>query len=197
MTGGAGGGIIAAGRLCTSGYAVRYGLFPLLIVTAGHCAQGSSQVYTESGARWYGRVIMSQLASLGDGPVDMGFITGASYAGRIFTGGVSSASSAAVVGAGDAVQGYPDYGHSGRTTGENCGHTAVDVNAQVCTATGCKYPVVAFTGGVMARAGDSGAPFYVKNTSNQAWIRGHVIAANAYTSFAEKWSIVAISASRS
>ena len=47
-----------------------------------------------------------------------------------------STSSRGVVAAGGAYSGYTNYCHSGRTTGENCGHTATSTNAQVCTAVG-------------------------------------------------------------
>ena len=86
----------------------------------------------------------------------MELLSGSSYAGRIFTGGVTSTTSIPVVSAGSASVGYNNYCHSGRTTGENCGHTAVSTNAQVCTQTGCKSPVIAFTGGVLSQGGDSG-----------------------------------------
>lgn len=184
-----GGGITAAGGVCSSGYTVTWSSYRYM-VTAGHCWANGTAVKTESQRYSYGTVTGRALASLGGGPRDMELIYGGSYSARIFTGGVLSTSSAAVVGAGDAVQGYTNYCHSGRTTGENCGHTAVDVNAQVCTQSGCKSPVVAFTGGVMTQGGDSGSPFYVKS-STQAWIRGHVIAGNGSTSYAEKWGKVA------
>ena len=185
-----GGGIAATGGICSSGYAVNYGTARYM-VTAGHCFANGTLVKTESGANDYGYVAWRRLASLGHGPKDMEIIYNKSYSPRIFTGGLWSTSSAAVVGAGDAVQGYTNYCHSGRTTGENCGHTAVDVNAQVCTQTGCKSPVVAFNGGTLSQGGDSGSPFYVKS-GTQAWIRGHVIAGNGGTmSWAEKWGKVA------
>ncbi|MFN8098427.1 MAG: hypothetical protein U0Q21_09090 [Dermatophilaceae bacterium] len=185
-----GGGIWSSGSgTCSSGYTVTYGGYKYMI-TAGHCFPDGATVLTESGAQNYGIVWGRRLPTLGSGPRDMEIVYTRSYAARIFTGGVTSSSSAQVVGAGDAVQGYTNYCHSGRTTGENCGHTATDVNAQVCTQTGCKSPVVAFTGGVLSQPGDSGSPFYVKNTSNQAWIRGHVIAGGSGVSWAEKWSKV-------
>jgi len=38
---------------------------------------------------------------------------------------------------------HPQHAHQ---HGPNCGHTATSINAQVCTGTGCKSPVIAFTG---------------------------------------------------
>jgi hypothetical protein len=110
---------------------------------------------------------------------------------------VTSSTSIPVVGEGAAVVGYNDYCHSGRTTGERCGHTANSITAQVCTQTGCKSPVIAYTGGVVQQGGDSGGTFYAKNASG-AWIRGHVIAGNAttgyvepYTEITKRWAVVA------
>ena len=119
----------------------------------------------------------------------MELLNGQPYAGRIFTGGVLSSTSIPVVAAGSASVGYTNYCHSGRTTGENCGHTAVSTTAQVCTATGCKTNVIAFRGGVLSQGGDSGSPFYAKDARG-AWIRGHVIAGNGTTSYAETWNKV-------
>jgi hypothetical protein len=120
----------------------------------------------------------------------MELIGGQSYGTRIYTGGVTSSTSLPVVGAGSAVVGFTDYCHSGRTTGENCGHTANDLNGQVCTTTGCKQPVVVFTGGTSPAGGDSGSPFYVKD-STSSWIRGHVIAGDGTTSFVQGFPSVA------
>ena len=58
--------------------------------------------------------------------MDMELVGGRSYAGRVYTGGVTSTTSRGVANAGAAYEGYTKYCHSGRTTGENCGHTAQD-----------------------------------------------------------------------
>jgi hypothetical protein len=80
-----------------------------------------------------------------------------------------------VVRAGDPVVGCSNYCHSGGTTGANCGHTVNSVSAQVCTQTGCKSPVIAYTDGNLIQGGDSGSTFSVKN-STSAWARGINIA---------------------
>ena len=95
-----------------------------------------------------------------------------------------------VVRAGDPVVGYCNDCHSGRTTGENCGHTANNVSAQAWTQTGRKSPVIAYTGGNLIQGGDSGSPFYVKN-STSAWAPGINIASGSGTASAEKWSRIA------
>jgi hypothetical protein len=184
-----GGGLLASNALCSAGYTVTNSTGNRWMVSAGHCYAIGTRVNTESNLRYFGTVTNRALASLGQAGLDMELLSGSTYAGRIFTGGVTSSTSIPVVAAGSASVGYNNYCHSGRTTGENCGHTAVSTTAQVCTATGCKTNVIAFTGGVLSQGGDSGSPFYAKD-SRGAWIRGHVIAGNGSTSYAETWNKV-------
>jgi hypothetical protein len=187
-----GAGLSAGGALCSSGYAVRNAAGTVFMTTAGHCYNVGTTVRTESGARVYGVVSNRHLPTFNGQPRDVELLGGQSYAGRIYTGGVTSTTSVPVFAAGEAVVGFNNYCHSGRTTGEHCGHTAVDINGQVCTATGCKSPVIVFRGGVLSQGGDSGSPFYVMDSSGRAWIRGHVIAGNGVdTSYAEKWTAIA------
>ncbi|MGW0709859.1 hypothetical protein ACWD4G_28545 [Streptomyces sp. NPDC002643] len=186
-----GGGITSPGAgICSSGYAVQNGAGTRFMTTAGHCFADGATVTTESGRYVYGTVSHRRLPTVTGHPMDVELIGGQSYASRIFTGGIDSMSSLPVVGAGGAVVGFDDYCHSGRTTGEHCGHTATSTTAQVCTGTGCKSPVVAFTGGTLPQPGDSGAPFYVKD-STSVWIRGHVIAGNTGTAYAQGYPEVA------
>ncbi|NHC46997.1 chymotrypsin family serine protease [Motilibacter aurantiacus] len=184
-----GGGLSAGGGLCSTGYAVQNGVGTRFMVTAGHCYANGTVVRNESGSQVVGTVTGRALASLGSGAVDMELLQGSSYAGRVFTGGVVSTSSIPVVSAGSATVGYSDYCHSGRTTGEQCGHRATSVNAQVCTQTGCKSPVIAYVGGVIQQGGDSGGAFYAKD-SRGAFIRGHVIASSSTTGYVERWDKV-------
>ncbi len=185
-----GGGLRASGALCSAGYAVKNSVGTRFMVTAGHCYANGTGVNTESNLRRVGTVSNRALASLGSGPFDMELLGGQSYAGRVFTGGVTSSTSIPVVAAGSAFVGFNNYCHSGRTTGEQCGHTATSTTAQVCTATGCKSPVIAYTGGTIQQGGDSGGAFYAKNSSG-AWIRGHVIASSSSTGYVEPWTKVA------
>src|SRR3954452_14249994 len=185
-----GGGLLASGFLCSTGYAVQNSVGTRFMVTAGHCFGNGTGVNNESNLRSVGTVSNRALASLGSGPIDMELFGGQSYAGRVFTGGVLSSTSLPVVGAGGAVVGFNNYCHSGRTTGEQCGHTATSTTAQVCTATGCKSPVIAYVGGVVQQGGDSGGAFYAKS-STSTWIRGHVIAGNSTTGYVEPWTQVA------
>lgn len=185
-----GGGITSNGKVCSAGYTVRNAAGTRFMVTAGHCFNNGAGVRTESLNNYYGSVSNRHLPTVSGDPKDMELIGNRSYAGRIYTGGVTSTSSLRVVAAGEAYVGYTNYCHSGRTTGENCGHTATSITATVCTQSGCKYPVIAFTGGNMIQGGDSGSPFYAKN-SYGAWIRGHSIASGGGTGYAEKWTKVA------
>ncbi|MFL6101576.1 MAG: hypothetical protein ACJ71T_16640 [Actinomycetales bacterium] len=186
-----GGGLTASGFLCSTGYAVQNSAGTRFMVTAGHCFANGTTVFTESGLHTEGVVANRRLASLGNGPIDMELLTGQGYWGRVFTGGVTSSTSAPVVAAGAAFVGYTNYCHSGRTTGEQCGHTANSTTAQVCTTTGCKSPVIAYTGGVVQQGGDSGGAFYAKDSNGGIWIRGHVIAGNSTTGYVEPWTQVA------
>jgi hypothetical protein len=170
---------------CSTGYAVQNGSGVRSMVTAGHCFSNGTNVFTENGG-----IAMGSVSGNGLPSQDMELIGGQSYAGRHYTGGVDSTTSNAVVGAGDSFPGFADYCHSGRTTGENCGHTSISNDALVCTSSGCKSPVTSFNGGVSPQGGDSGSPFYVKSGTD-SWIRGHVIAGDGVTSYAEKWSRVA------
>jgi hypothetical protein len=185
-----GGGLLASNALCSTGYGVKLASGGQWMVTAGHCYAIGTRVNTESNLRYVGTVTNRSLPTLGGGPIDMELLNGQPYAGRVFTGGVTSSTSIPVVSAGGAVVGYNAYCHSGRTTGEQCGHTATSTTAQVCTTTGCKSPVIAYTGGVVQQGGDSGGAFYAKDASG-AWIRGHVIAGNSTTGYVEPWTQVA------
>jgi uncharacterized membrane protein len=172
---------------CSAGYVVKNSVGTRFMVTAGHCFSNGQTAVTELGGRVVGVVQGNGLPSQ-----DMELIAGQSYGSSIYIGGVNSSVGAHIASAGDPVVGFNDYCHSGRTTGENCGHTVNDVNALVCTSSGCKSPVIAFTGGVLPQGGDSGSPLYAKSVSApDKHIRGHIIAGNGVTEYAEKWSRVA------
>jgi len=185
-----GAGIRTPVGICSAGYTVQNAAGTRYMVTAGHCGANGGAVTTENGGLAFGTI------SGNGGPSrDMELIGGKSYAGRIYGGGVDSTVSYPVVGAGDPVAGFTNYCHSGRTTGENCGHTATSVTGSVCTSFGCQSPVIVFTGGVQPQPGDSGDPFFVgaaDPSSNNKWIRGHVFAiSGTSTGYAELYSRVA------
>lgn len=186
-----GAGITDGGGICSSGYAVQSSSGYRYSVTAGHCFANWSQVQTESQNNTYGWAAARRLPTVTGDPMDMELVYGKNYAGRIYTGGIFSTSSAPVAAAGRAYVGYDNYCHSGRTTGENCGHTATSTSGQVCTQSGCKSPVIVYQGGNLAQGGDSGSPFYAKDYQGRAWIRGHHIAGNSTTGFAQPWTTVA------
>ncbi len=184
--GGAGITLTAPSARCSSGYTVQNSAGTRFQVTAGHCFTNGQTAVTELGGLVVGTVSGNGLPSQ-----DMELISGQSYSPFIYLGGVDSGTGAHVASAGDPVVGFADYCHSGRTTGENCGHTATSVTATVCTSSGCKSPVIAFTGGVLPQGGDSGSPFYVASVSApDKHIRGHVIAGGGGTAYAELWSRV-------
>jgi hypothetical protein len=186
-----GAGITNSGGICSAGYAVKNVWGSVFSVTAGHCFANGANALVESGLRSYGTVSGRRLPTVTGQAMDMELLGGQSYAGRVYTGGVVSTTSRPVVAAGAASAGYTNYCHSGRTTGENCGHTATSTNAQVCTSSGCKSPVIAFTGGTMIQPGDSGGAFYAIDSAGKAWIRGNVIATNGTTGWAQPFTTVA------
>jgi hypothetical protein len=184
-----GGGITNRQFICSDGFAIHTG-GKVRMVTAGHCFANGTQVLTESTARVEGTVSKRHLPTVTSDKKDMELLGGQSYAGRIFIGGVTSSTSSPVHGAGAAVVGFNDYCHSGRTTGEQCGHTDTSNNAQVCTETGCKQPVISYTGGTVQQGGDSGGTFYVYSGDRQSvFVRGHVIAGNSTTGYIEPWTV--------
>ncbi len=184
-----GAGIAAGGGICSAGYAARNGAGTVFGVTAGHCWANGTTVTVESGARTYGTVSNRRLPTATGHAMDVELVGGQSYAGRIYTGGITSTSSIAVVAAGAAYAGYSNYCHSGRTTGQSCGHTASSTTGQVCTQSGCKSPVIVFTGGTMIQPGDSGGTFYAQDGSG-AWIRGNTIASGGGTGYAQPWTVI-------
>lgn len=185
-----GAGITASGGTCSAGYAAKNASGTVFSVTAGHCWANGTVAKTESGANTYGTVSNRRLPSVTGGTTDVELVGGSSYAGYVYTGGLTSTTSINVVAAGPAYAGYTNYCHSGRTTGQACGHTAQSVNGQVCTQTGCKSPVIVFTGGTMIQPGDSGGTFYAMDSSG-AWIRGNTIASDGTTGYAEPWTVIA------
>ena len=183
-----GASIQSGGGTCTAGFTVRKPSGQRLLTTAGHCYAVGATVRTPT-SRLMGFV--TERGTLNSwwffDNRDMELIGGQSYSPRIYVGGVTSSSSKAVVGAGDPVAGVTGYCASGQTTGEQCNQTVQSTEAIVCTQTGCKWPVIAYTGGP-SQPGDSGAPFYMPGAAGQVFARGAVIAGDGTTSYAEKWS---------
>ena len=175
--------------VCTSGFPVQKN-GQRFLTTAGHCFAVGANVTTTDGNLSLGSVVQrGPFFPLNIFPnFDMELIGGASYGSSIFVGGTNSSSGKHINGAGDPVVGFTNYCRSGQTSGEQCGETVQSVDAQVCTQTGCKSPVISYTGPV-SQPGDSGAPFYVYSVDGtNVFIRGMNIAVGGSTSFAEKWS---------
>lgn len=179
-----GNSIKSGGGICSSSFVVKKPSGTRFLATAGHCFTLGANVTTTNS-----NVSVGSVTERGPiPPFDMELIGGKSYGSHIFVGGVDSSSSKHVAGSGDPVVGFTNYCRSGQTTGEQCSQTVSSVNAQVCTQTGCKSPVISYTGPASA-PGDSGAPFYVYTGDGSAvHARGMHIAAGSTTSFAEKWS---------
>jgi hypothetical protein len=183
-----GASINSGGGTCSTGFSVRKPSGARFITTAAHCFAVGATVRTPT-STFVGNV--TQRGTLGSiffwDNRDVELIGGSSYAPRVYTGGVVSTTSRGVVGAGDAVSGFTGYCTSGQTSGEQCNQHVTSTSAIVCTQTGCKWPIVEYTGGP-AHPGDSGGSFYLPSGSGQAFARGAVIAGDGTTSYAEKWS---------
>jgi len=183
-----GASIQSGGATCSTGFTVRKPSGARLITTAAHCYGVGATVRTPT-STFVGNV--TQRGTLGSiffwDNRDVELIGGSSYAPRVYTGGVFSTSSRGIVGAGNPVAGFTGYCSSGQTSGEQCQQTVQSTQAIVCTQTGCKWPIIEYTGGP-ARPGDSGGSFYLPSGSTQAHARGAVIAGDGTTSYAEKWS---------
>jgi hypothetical protein len=173
---------------CSDGYVVQNAVGTRFMVTAGHCFSNGQTARTETAP---GVVVGGASGNgLGTGR-DMVILGGQSYGSSIYTGGVTSTTGAHIASAADPIVGFANYCHSGRTTGTNCGHTVNSVTATVCTQTGCKSPVIAYTGGTLPQGGDSGGSFFVDSVSApDKHIRGHHIAGGGGTSYAELYSRV-------
>jgi len=188
-----GGASIQSGGTCSTGFTVRNSSGTRFTTTAAHCFAVGATVRTPTGTV-VGTV--RQRGTLNSwwffDNRDVELIGGSSYAARVYTGGVVSSSSKAVVGAGDPVAGVTGYCSSGQTSGEQCNQTVQSTGAMACTATGCKWPVIEYTGGP-SQGGDSGGSFYIPSGSGQVFARGAVIAGNGTTSFAEPWSRISSS----
>jgi hypothetical protein len=172
--------------VCTAGFVVKNSSGTRYMVTAGHCFGLWSAVYNTGGGYHMGWVVRR-------GPIpprDMELIGGKSYGSYVY-GGDTTGYGRKVLSAGDPVVNFTGYCRSGQTTGERCGQKVTSVTAQVCTQSGCKSPVIAYSGGVMSAGGDSGAPFYLPSSGNGVYIRGMHIASGSSTMYAERWSSIA------
>lgn len=187
-----GASITSGGGTCSAGFTVRKPSGARFMTTAAHCWSVGSTVRTPTGTL-FGTV--AQRGTLNSwwffDNRDVELIGGGSYAARVYTGGIFSTSSKAVAGAGDPVAGVTGYCSSGQTSGEQCNQTVQSTGAIVCTATGCKWPVIEYTGGP-SQPGDSGGSFYLPSGSS-AFARGGVIAGNGTQSYAEPWSRISSS----
>jgi hypothetical protein len=188
-----GASIQSGGATCSTGFAVRKPSGARFITTAAHCYSVGATVRTPTGT-FVGTV--AQRGTIGSiffwNNRDVELIGGSSYAGRVYTGGVFSSTSKAVVGSGNPVAGFTGYCTSGQTSGEQCGQHVNSTSAIVCTQTGCKWPVVEYVGGP-ARPGDSGGAMYLPGATGQVFARGEVIAGNGSTSWAEPWGRISSS----
>jgi hypothetical protein len=180
-----GAGINVGGGYCSNGYAARRNSDGKNVaVTAGHCAATGTAIRTESGAQAFGTVIARYYGGLDD----FELVGGSSYAGRVYTGGVTSTSSIPVVSAGDAYVGS-QYCVSGRTSGTPCGLTAESTDSYVCFTDGyCRdHAIQVHENGAGPGPGDSGGTFFFLY-NNAAYIRGSHMGGNSTTSWEQSYT---------
>lgn len=182
-----GAGITSAGPICSAGFPVTSAWGSRFMVTAGHCFALGGTVLTESGSNTMGIVVDRDLFP----PFDLELISGSSYDSSVYVGPVVTSASKRISSGADPVVGVNGYCFSGRTSGERCNQTTDSITAQVCTASGCKSPVIRFSGGGAPQGGDSGSPFYfVGSVPGIVFIRGMVIATNGISGYAHRYTTI-------
>ena len=180
-----GAGINVGGGSCSNGYAARRNSDSKNVaVTAGHCAAVGTTIKNESGTQTFGQVIDRRYGGTLD---DFELVAGSSYAGRVYTGGLTSTSSIPVVSA-DAAWVGSDYCVSGRTSGTPCGLTAESTDAYVCFTDGfCRdHAIQVKENGAGPGPGDSGGTFFFMY-NGAAYIRGSHMGGNSTTSYEQSW----------
>ena len=130
-----GGAAIQSSRAtCSTGFTVRNSSGTRFTTTAAHCYAVGATVRTPTDTL-VGTV--TQRGTLNSwwffDNRDVELIGGQSYGARVYTGGIFSSSSKAVVGAGDPVAGVTGYCSSGQTSGEQCNQTVQSTGAIACT----------------------------------------------------------------
>ncbi len=191
-----GASISSSGATCTAGFTVKgktTGTY--YSVTAGHC--GSNGDTFDSGSFYYGEMA----GNSGFPEFDMARLKGSTYAGRLWTVGQDNFDTRVVTGANDGEVGTTVC-QSGQTTSSVCGITIQKLDYKFCDTDGTCTP---HTGrgtksGDICHHGDSGAPVYVRNTSeSRASIRGTLIACDTgwivwqkYSTLSSHLNVVAV-----
>jgi hypothetical protein len=147
---------------CTSGFAVNRpgAATPVAVLTAGHCARGIGDAFTNNG-RGVGTVVQRERAN---GSLDVAQI-GTSAEATIYTGGRTSSATARVAGTAEASLG-DTVCTSGAITAESC--TAEVIGTNLCIVfqdsgnEACALDLAESPNGQrLTDRGDSGAPVYV------------------------------------
>ena len=174
--------------VCTTGFAIKNISNFRYMVTAGHCFSLNEELESPGNG-----VRMGKISHIGPRPaMDVALMFTEDYDGRIFTGiNAADNTNVAVKGAANPVVGAL-YCSSGRVTFQKCNQRVTTTTGQYCSTFlgGCTpLNVIVYTGGVAAKKGDSGAPFYL--SSGGIHIRGLVVAGNQVdTSYAMRWSVI-------
>lgn len=168
----------AAGRTCTSGFAVRDGFGILGSVTAGHCAGNGNIVNYDTGSGFfYGQTQGSQQTTTRDMARLHGLFA-VGYEPVIHTD-PGAPTTRKVVGKGDPTL-TTSICVSGSITGAKCSITLIGLN----NGTACDDVTFICTSGLMVgrrsgvtivQKGDSGGPVYSQSGSTGAIIRGMIV----------------------
>lgn len=176
-------------NVCTTGFTIKNISNFRYMVTAGHCFSLNEELESPGNG-----VRMGKISHIGPRPnMDVGLMFTEDYNGRVFTGiNAADNNNNPVKGAQDPVVGAL-YCSSGRITFQKCDQRVTAVDGFYCSTFlgGCTpHNLIVYTGGVAAKAGDSGAPFYL-NSAQLIYIRGLVIAGNQVDlTYAERWSVI-------
>jgi hypothetical protein len=175
-----------ANNFCSTGFAVREeGGSTEYMVTAGHCFELGTDVYSPGNSKYIGTVTIQAPWP----EKDFEFISGRDYAGRIYlTPGVLSKS---VVGAGNTAVGT-QYCRSGARTFVVCQLLVNSVDADLCSFGQCTQHLARYEPltGVWAEDGDSGAHFYLNVNSNAVSMRGIHIGHVGENHYATRWPTI-------
>jgi hypothetical protein len=189
----------SSGGWCTTGFAVTSSSGVERLVTAGHCTEVYNDVFDTTFGHFQGT--STHNACLAHTGHDFLLLSGGEvgsnghrYQGRIYVGGASG-SGASVKSAADPIL-LSRYYYSGQATYEQGNQEVIDTSASTTTSECGSGSNFAFwnpdigDGVCETIDGDSGAPFYFKDSNGNILIRGIAVAKSldGTVCFGEKWT---------
>ncbi|WP_454293276.1 hypothetical protein [Salana multivorans] len=174
---------VQGGSSCSTGFTTTFQDGVNRMLTAGHCGS-LGQAFSSPGGASFGTISHRLPFPL----YDVAWISGTSYSGRIYGGGLTG--TAVVVGSPGANPGmYGNYCTSGSYSHEKCGYSVVDMSYELCDISGCTPNLVkADRPGGATLNGDSGGPFYGKKPGDsKAYARGIVTGSSSTSTIVTPW----------